>query len=95
MSNPQPTSEKSPAPPAGTMTPTRKKTGPKPKPKRRVIATLPLERRHRLLSERPLTKEDWRAVWLAYQGFLAQVTLIADEAERRAERQREEERTSR
>jgi hypothetical protein len=37
----------------------------------------------RLLSEEPLNEEDYRKVWLAYQGFLHQVHLIVRAARER------------
>jgi hypothetical protein len=38
-------------------------------------------RRNRVLGEvKELTAEDWAHVWIAYQGFLAQVNLIVQRA---------------
>lgn len=38
---------------------------------------------HRRLSECPLSSEDWRAIWLAYLGFLAMCRLVAEQAHAR------------
>lgn len=41
-------------------------------------------RRNRVLGEvKELTVEDWASVWIAYQGFLAQVNLIVQRARAR------------
>lgn len=43
-----------------------------------------IPRRHRLLREvKELTAEDWAFIWIAYQGFLAQVNLIVQRAKER------------
>jgi hypothetical protein len=40
--------------------------------------------RRRLLGEvKELTAEDWAFIWIAYQGFLAQVNLIVQRARER------------
>ncbi len=42
--------------------------------------------RRRVLGEvKELTAEDWEVIWIAYQGFRAQVNLIVQRARERAE----------
>jgi hypothetical protein len=42
-----------------------------------------LRNRRRPLVNEPLTADDWAAVWIAYQGFLAQIHLIVERAQER------------
>jgi hypothetical protein len=59
-------------------------TGPRKDPPFRV------PRRHRVLGEvEELTAEDWAFVWIAYQGFLAQVNLIVQRARDRTQESEE------
>jgi hypothetical protein len=47
-----------------------------------------LKDRRRPLINEPLTKDDWAAVYIAYQGFQAQIKLIVARAQERAEMER-------
>ena len=46
---------------------------------------IPIVVAHRLLANAPLTTNDWQAVYIAYQGFLAQVRLIVAQSRNKTE----------
>lgn len=54
--------------------------------RRSVGLTLPFYGQYPL-AEEPLTTEDWERVWLAHQGFRAQLRLIVAKARKRAKAQ--------
>lgn len=54
--------------------------------KKTVVGTIPARPNRHLINVKGMTADDWRKVWLAYQGMITQVRLIVAEVEARKER---------